>query len=69
MNRRLAGSLLPAGLFEGTGDLLPDLAQLAPIFTKRIGPQSGSVVLIAERPAFPPGDGDRVGQAGLAQDW
>jgi len=41
---------------------------LTPIFTKRIGPQSGSGVLVAEGAAFPPRDGDRFGQAGLAGD-
>ena len=44
------------------------IAPLAPIFTKRIGPQFGSGVLVAEGAAFPPGDGDRFGQAGLAED-
>ncbi len=38
-----------------------------PIFTKRIGPQSGSGVFVAEGAAFPPRDGDRFGQGGLAE--
>ena len=42
-------------------------AGLTPIFTKRIGPQSGSGVLVAEGAAFPPRDGDRFGQGGLAE--
>jgi hypothetical protein len=44
------------------------IKELTPIFTKRIGPQSGSGVLVAEGAAFPPRDGDRFGQAGLAED-
>ena len=40
---------------------------LTPIFTKRIGPQSGSGVLVAEGAAFPPRDGDRFGEGGLAE--
>src|ERR1700691_225540 len=40
---------------------------LAPIFTKRIVPQSESGVLVAQCPVAPPGDGDRLGQAGLAE--
>jgi hypothetical protein len=34
---------------------------------KRIGPQFGSGVLVAQGAALPPGDGDRFGQAGLAE--
>jgi hypothetical protein len=43
-------------------------AALAPIPTKRIGPESRSVVLVVEGAAVPAGRCDRFRQAGLAQD-
>ena len=46
----------------------PGRRPLTPIFTKRIAPQSGSGVLVAQCPAAPPGHGDRFGQVGLAED-